>query len=245
MAGKHYIIATQTGYLVDNVTGYPYEFHSKEAAVKALAEEVKTAAQECRRSHKTCSVVGSARKGSVQIRVGGRQGYHLWQRYVINERPGGRKPPREARAAASTAGGRQHATKKTPAQREGERSARALKEERARIARERKERLDAALATTLETRRADPYNIASWETQPKRHHATKKSAAQLDREIAEATEFQRRRNLPGVEVRRMFGTRYAEIHLSRGGVDLGSRTDMLKRGKVVSTMYVLPPVVDR
>ena len=112
MAGKHYIIATQTGYLVDDVTGYPYEFHSKEAAVKALAEEVKTAAQECRRRYKTCSVVGSARSGSVQINVGGRQGYNLWQRYVINERPGARKPPREARATEV-----HHATrKKSPVQ---------------------------------------------------------------------------------------------------------------------------------
>lgn len=50
-----------------------------------------------------------------------------------------------------------------------------LKRERSR---ERKERLDAALATTLETRRADPYNIASWETKPK-------TPAQLDAEIAE------------------------------------------------------------
>ena len=63
--------------------------------------------------------------------------------------------------------------------------------ERARRARERKERLDAALATTLETRRADPYNIASWDTRPskiptKLHHATKKTTAELDREIAEA-----------------------------------------------------------
>ena len=81
---------------------------------------------------------------------------------------------------------------------------------------------------------------------------SKKSSAQLDRDIAEAlanptgradaAEFQRRRNLPGVEVRRMFGTRYTEIHLSRGGVDLGSRTETLKRGKVVSTLYVLPPL---
>lgn len=96
MADKHYIIATQTGYLVDDVTGYPYEFHSKEAAVKALAEEVKAAVKECRRSHKSCAVVGSARSGSVQIKVGGRQGYHLWQRYVINERPGSRKPRKES-----------------------------------------------------------------------------------------------------------------------------------------------------
>lgn len=89
MAGKHYIIATQNGYLDG-------EFHSKEAAVKALAEEVKIAAQACRRRYKSCSVVGSARSGSVQIRVGGRQGYHLWQRYVINERPGSRKPGKES-----------------------------------------------------------------------------------------------------------------------------------------------------
>lgn len=95
MAGKHYLIATQHGYLVDKITHYPYEFHSKEAAVKALSEEVKLAAEACRRSHKRCSVVGSARQGGVQIRVGGRQGYHLWERYAINERVGTRRPPRE------------------------------------------------------------------------------------------------------------------------------------------------------
>ena len=89
MAGKHYTIATQNGYLDG-------EFHSKEAAVKALAEEVKIAVKECRRRYKTCSVVGSARSGSVQIKVGGRQGYHLWERYVINERPGSRKPGKES-----------------------------------------------------------------------------------------------------------------------------------------------------
>jgi hypothetical protein len=97
MDGKHYIIATQTGYLVDNITGYPYEFATRKAAVKALAEEVKDAAQECRRRYKTCSVVGSARSGRVQINVGGRQGYNLWQRYVINERSGSRKPAKESK----------------------------------------------------------------------------------------------------------------------------------------------------
>jgi hypothetical protein len=112
MAGKHYIIVTQNGFLVDNVTGYPFEFHSKEAAVKALAEEVKDAAKACRRSHKSCSVVGSARSGSVQIKVGGRQGYHLWQRYVINERPGARKPPRPPRE--------EREAKKTPEQLDAE-----------------------------------------------------------------------------------------------------------------------------
>ncbi|HSX22547.1 MAG TPA: hypothetical protein VLE97_07225 [Gaiellaceae bacterium] len=96
MADKHYVIATQTGYLVDTVTGYPYEFASRQAAVKALAQEVKEAATACRRSYGSCSVVGSARSGSVQIRVGGRQGYNLWQRYIINERSGSRKPRKES-----------------------------------------------------------------------------------------------------------------------------------------------------
>ena len=98
------------------------------------------------------------------------------------------------------------------------------------------------------------------ERAPTRHHATKKSPAQLDREIAEAlarphgkpangdaagtdaAEFQRRRNLPYVEVRHMSAGRTADIHLSLGGVDLGSRHDTLKRGKVVSTHYVLTPI---
>ena len=57
---------------------------------------------------------------------------------------------------------------------------------RERQDRERTARLDAALATTLEKRRADPYNIASWETPSKRHHATKKTQAQLDQEIVAA-----------------------------------------------------------
>jgi len=77
MRAKRYYIATQNGYLDG-------EFKTKKAAAKALAAEVKIAARECRRSNRACSIVGSAKQGSVQIKVGGRQGYHLWQRYVIN-----------------------------------------------------------------------------------------------------------------------------------------------------------------
>jgi len=97
MAGKHYIIATQTGYIVNNVTGYPEEFATRAAVVKAMAELVRDAAERCRRSYKTCSVVGTARGGDVQIRVGGRQGYNLWDRYTISERPGSRKPAKESK----------------------------------------------------------------------------------------------------------------------------------------------------
>ena len=122
MAGKHYIIATNNGYIVDNATGYPEEFATKQLAIKALAEIVRDAAERCRRSHKTCSVVGTARDGKVEIRVGGRQGYHLWDRFLINERTGSRKPRkestfmRELRDAAVPSSTTGHARKKSPAQ---------------------------------------------------------------------------------------------------------------------------------
>lgn len=76
---KRYVIATQHGYLDG-------DFSTRAAAVKALAAEVRSAAKSCRQSSKRCSVIGSARSGSVQIKIGGRQGANLWQRYVINER---------------------------------------------------------------------------------------------------------------------------------------------------------------
>lgn len=73
---QRYLIATQSGYLAD-------EFSSKAEATKALTEEVRIAARRCRESYGTCSVIGTAKKGDVEIRIGGRQGYNLWQRYMI------------------------------------------------------------------------------------------------------------------------------------------------------------------
>ena len=123
MAGKHYVIATQNGYIVDNVSGYPEEFATKQLAVKALTELVRDAAERCRRSYKTCSVVGTARDGDVKIRVGGRQGYNLWERFIINERAGSRKPRKESVFMRELREGSQpsgpsgvHATKKSSAQ---------------------------------------------------------------------------------------------------------------------------------
>lgn len=76
---KRYLIATQHGYVND-------DFDTKAAAKKELAKLARESAAACRRSHRTCSIIGSARKGSVQIKIGGRQGYHLWQRFVVTER---------------------------------------------------------------------------------------------------------------------------------------------------------------
>lgn len=59
---------------------------------------------------------------------------------------------------------------------------------------------------------------------------------------AEATEFSRRRSLPYVEVRYMFTKRGSTIALSLCGQDLGSKTEFTKRGKVVSTLFVLPKI---
>lgn len=81
-AKRNYHIATQSGYIVDKVTGYA-ELFTKGEAKKALSEIVREDAQACRRHYKRCSVVGSVRSGGVEIKIGGRQGYNLYQRYVI------------------------------------------------------------------------------------------------------------------------------------------------------------------
>jgi hypothetical protein len=74
---RRYKIATQTGYLAHNLT--------RAEAQQVMSEAVRASAAECRRGkRRRCSVIGSVRKGSVKIVVGGRQGAHLWQRYVLN-----------------------------------------------------------------------------------------------------------------------------------------------------------------
>jgi hypothetical protein len=59
-------------------------------------------------------------------------------------------------------------------------------------------------------------------------------------ERAHEAEFFRRRSLPGVQVRRMFAARVSDLVLSHTGRELGLRTEVTKRGKVVSVLYVLP-----
>lgn len=60
----------------------------------------------------------------------------------------------------------------------------------------------------------------------------------IDKEQAE--EFSRRRNLPHVEVRHMNGARYSTVSISRGGRQLGEKTENIKHGKTVSISYFLP-----
>jgi hypothetical protein len=58
--------------------------------------------------------------------------------------------------------------------------------------------------------------------------------------LEQETEFQRRRNLPGVEVRRMYTKRTADLYLTLCGKELGSRHELLKRDKVASVSIQLP-----
>jgi hypothetical protein len=52
-----------------------------------------------------------------------------------------------------------------------------------------------------------------------------------------ATEFQERRNRPGVEIRRFFGKRYTTISVSYLGKIIAEYTEILSRGKRQSISY--------
>lgn len=58
--------------------------------------------------------------------------------------------------------------------------------------------------------------------------------------LEEATEFQRRRSLPYAQVQRMSTKRTFDVLISIGGQVIASKTEVTKRGKVVSTTYFLP-----
>lgn len=59
-------------------------------------------------------------------------------------------------------------------------------------------------------------------------------------EKKQETEFARRRNDPHVDVRHVGPNDVVLIHHQLG--EIGSRTDVMRRGKVVSVLYVLPPI---
>lgn len=59
---------------------------------------------------------------------------------------------------------------------------------------------------------------------------------------AKAKEWNRRKNLTGTTVRRMLDKRCNTYALSNRGTDYGSKTEILKRGKVTGTLYILPEI---
>lgn len=62
--------------------------------------------------------------------------------------------------------------------------------------------------------------------------------------IEQAREFERRRNLPFVDVRYMPSARSFTVSLSLCGVPIGEKTETLRRGKVVAVSFSLPPMPD-
>ena len=59
---------------------------------------------------------------------------------------------------------------------------------------------------------------------------------------AQATEFSRRRNIPGVEVRYMHGKRYNDVILTLMGKEIGTKTELMRRNVVAATTYFLPQI---
>ena len=58
----------------------------------------------------------------------------------------------------------------------------------------------------------------------------------------QATEFSRRRNLSQVNTHHMNTKRTSEVQLTYGGQVVGSRLEVLKRGKVCDVTIFLPPM---
>jgi len=59
-------------------------------------------------------------------------------------------------------------------------------------------------------------------------------------EQEQATEYQRRRDIPGVAVRYMNAGRTSDTVISLCGKELGSKTTIYKRNKVSQVLYFLP-----
>ncbi len=65
-----------------------------------------------------------------------------------------------------------------------------------------------------------------------------KTRVKSENELAQETEFYRRYGLPGCAVRYLDGGAMIELKVS--GIEVGTKTTILKRGRVVSILYVLP-----
>jgi len=59
-------------------------------------------------------------------------------------------------------------------------------------------------------------------------------------EQEQATEFQRRRDIPGVVVRHMNAGRTSDVVISLCGKELGQKTTIYTRNKVSQVSYYLP-----
>lgn len=70
------------------------------------------------------------------------------------------------------------------------------------------------------------------------------SMTTLDRQL-DATEFQRRRNLPGATVRHMTTDRCQDVVVEYQGICLAQKTIFYSRGKPKGESYFIPPFPPR
>ena len=72
---------------------------------------------------------------------------------------------------------------------------------------------------------------------------TARARIKSPQEIADETEFSRRQNMsPYIQVRRMPGHNSYDVVLTLGTTTVGSKTERLRGGKVVSAHYFLPRI---
>lgn len=78
--------------------------------------------------------------------------------------------------------------------------------------------------------------------------ATRRTGAAKQRtkspqELDDEREFYRRQNMsPYIQVRRIPGHNSYDVYLTFQGTDVGSKSERLRNGKVVSVHYFLPPI---
>ena len=81
-------VLSSPSYAVRPIGPYPVGWRTRASARKALRAEVKASATRCRQRYGRAGVIKHS-PDDYEIRIGNRQGYHLWQRLMIKEAPRG------------------------------------------------------------------------------------------------------------------------------------------------------------
>ncbi len=55
------------------------------AARKQIAADARADRARCKQHHGRCTIVGTAKSGVMEVRIGGKQGHHMWSRYALRD----------------------------------------------------------------------------------------------------------------------------------------------------------------
>lgn len=80
---RGYVIKTPCAQIGRTVLYYK-AYRTKRSALKALRAFVKESAAECKRLYKKCGVIKHS-PDYYELRVGGKDGFHLWERAILAE----------------------------------------------------------------------------------------------------------------------------------------------------------------